>query len=66
MTESKHSPETVRHQLQLEEHLEHHKQGWIIQKIGWVVLYAGLILALAGIFGTGPLSYRTESRTESV
>lgn len=62
MTERKQSPETVRHNLQLEEHLEHHKRGWTIQKIGWVILYLGLILALAGIFGTGPLSYRTEAR----
>lgn len=65
MTESKQTLEPVRHSrdsLQLEENLDHHKKGWIIQKIGWVVLYLGLILALAGLFGTGPLSYMTKSQ----
>jgi len=62
MTESKQALEPVRHKLQLEENLDHHKKGWIIQKIGWVVLYLGLILALAGLFGTGPLSNRSEAR----
>src|SRR5687767_8063372 len=62
MTVSKQSPERVRHNLQLDENLEKHKQGWLVQKIGWVILYLGLILALAGVFGTGPLSYQTQSR----
>jgi hypothetical protein len=62
MAENKQSVETVRHSLQLEENLKQHKQGWIVQKIGWVILYLGLILALAGVFGTGPLSYKTESQ----
>ncbi|THU41090.1 hypothetical protein FAM09_02945 [Niastella caeni] len=59
MTENKQSVETVRHKLQLDESLEQHKRGWIIQKIGWGILYSALILALAGVFGSGPLSYKT-------
>jgi hypothetical protein len=62
MAENKQSVETVRHSLQLDENLDHHKKGWVIQKVGWVILYLGLILALAGVFGAGPLSYRTQSQ----
>lgn len=54
--------ETVHHDLQLDEHLEQHEKGWIIQKIGWGILYLGLILALAGFFGTGPVSYKTQNQ----
>lgn len=59
MSKSKNSLEIVHHNLQLEENIEQHKQGWRIQKIGWVILYLGLVLALLGFFGTGVLSYRT-------
>lgn len=62
MPQSKRSPETVKHHLQLDENLHQHKQGWLVQKIGWAILYLGLLLAVAGIFGTGPLSYRTISQ----
>ena len=62
MSESKKPVETVHHNLQLDEHIEQHKQGWSIQKIGWAILYIGLVLALLGVFGTGPLSYRTISQ----
>jgi hypothetical protein len=62
MAENKQSVETLRHNLQLDENLNDHKKGWVIQKVGWAVLYLGLILALAGVFGTGPLSYRTTSQ----
>lgn len=48
--------------MQLDESLDQHKQGYVIQKIGWAILYLGLILAVAGVFGTGPLSYRTQSQ----
>jgi hypothetical protein len=54
--------ERVKHNLELEENLEQHKKGWIIQKIGWSILFLGLILALAGIFGSGPISYKTQSQ----
>lgn len=61
MPGNKHSVESVRHNLQLDEDLEKQKKGWVIQKIGWVVLYVGLILAILGLFGSGPLSYKTQS-----
>lgn len=61
MPASKRSIENVRHTLQLDENPDQHKKGWVIQKIGWAVLYAGLIMALLGIFGTGPVSYRTQT-----
>jgi hypothetical protein len=59
MSKSKKSLEIVHHNLQLDENLEDHKQGWRVQKIGWTILYLGLILALLGFFGTGPFSYKT-------
>lgn len=62
MSESKKSVETVHHNLQLDENIKQHKQGWSIQKIGWAILYIGLVLALLGVFGSGPLSYRTISQ----
>lgn len=62
MAHNKQSLERVRHDLQMDENLEQHKKGWMIQKIGWGILYVGLILAVAGIFGTGPLSYQTQSQ----
>jgi hypothetical protein len=62
MPESKRSVEVVHHNLQLDENIKQHKQGWSIQKIGWAVLYLGLVLALLGLFGTGPLSHRTISQ----
>lgn len=55
------SIEKVQHSLQLDENLGQHKKGWVIQKIGWAVLYAGLILAILGVFGSGPLSYKTQT-----
>lgn len=61
MSKSKRSLEIVHHNLELDENIEQHKQGWRVQKIGWVILYLGLVLALLGLFGTGPISYRTIS-----
>jgi hypothetical protein len=61
MPANKRSIENVRHNLQLDENLHQHKKGWIIQKIGWAVLYAALIMAILGLFGTGPLSYKTQT-----
>ncbi|WP_205509952.1 hypothetical protein [Longitalea arenae] len=54
------SVERLQHDLQLEENLDQHKRGWVIQKVGWTILYLGLILAAIGVFGTGPLSYKTQ------
>jgi hypothetical protein len=61
MPANKQSVETVKHTLQLDENLHQHKKGWVIQKVGWAVLYIGLILAILGVFGSGPLSYKTQS-----
>ncbi len=62
MPGNKQTLEHVKHNLQLDENLHQHKKGWVIQKIGWAVLYTGLLLALLGLFGTGPVSYKTQSR----
>jgi hypothetical protein len=61
MPERNQTIEPIKYDLQLEENLQQHRKGWIIQKIGWGILYLGLIFALAGIFGSGPLSYKTQA-----
>ncbi len=34
---------------------------WRVQRVGWVVLALVVVLALAGLFGTGPLSWSSVS-----
>jgi hypothetical protein len=62
MPERNQTIKPIKHDLQLDENLEQHKKGWIIQKVGWGLLCLGLIFALAGVFGSGPLSYKTQSQ----
>ena len=62
MPEMNQTIERIKHNLQLNENLQQHRKGWIIQKIGWGILYLVLIFALAGLFGSGPLSYKTQSQ----
>lgn len=50
--------EHIQHNLQLNEQLDLHQKGWVVQTIGWGLLYGALILALLGLFGTGWLSYQ--------
>jgi hypothetical protein len=65
MAAGEQSMDRVRHNLELDEQPEQHKKGYIAQKVGWGVLYIGLILALAGVFGSGPVSYKTQAQNGS-
>jgi len=42
--------------LPLEDEIDLHRKGWIVQRIGWVLMFAFLIAAILGLFGEGPLS----------
>jgi hypothetical protein len=62
MAGNKQSLERVQHNMELDESLDQHITGYIIQKIGWAMLSLGLVLAVAGFFGSGPVSYKTQSQ----
>lgn len=42
--------------LPLEDEIDLHRKGWIVQRIGWVLMFAFLMAAMLGFFGEGPLS----------
>jgi hypothetical protein len=42
--------------LEMEDEIDLHRKGWIIQRIGWFFLLAVFIAACIGVFGTGPVS----------
>src|SRR5688572_30405360 len=45
--------------LQIDEDMEFEKKNWRVERISWVLLGLFILAGLAGLFGTGPLSYRT-------
>lgn len=51
--------------LQMEDEIDLHKTGWVIQRAGWVLLYVIVIAAALGFFGDGWLS-RTSTSGENV
>lgn len=52
----KHNIEMPKHKMPVNEEIELHKKGWVIQRIGWVLLALFLVAAVAGVFGDGPIS----------
>jgi hypothetical protein len=55
------SLEKVKTELEIEEHLDAHKRGFIVQKIGMIMLLVIVALGAIGFFGDGLVS--TESVT---
>lgn len=53
MSQKKHSVEVVKPDLQINEELEMHEKGWIIQRVGWVVLISIMVAGALGLFGDG-------------
>jgi hypothetical protein len=47
--------------LEIEQDLEHEKTAWRVRRIGWTVLFLLWLAGLAGLFGSGPLSWSTAS-----
>lgn len=50
--------ERVKSSLQIEEDIDLHVRGWILQRIGWGLMFTFLILAALGFFGDGILSQK--------
>jgi hypothetical protein len=50
--------ERIKSSLQIEEHIDLHITGWIIQRIGWALMLAFVLSSAAGLFGTGFLSHK--------
>jgi hypothetical protein len=48
--------EKIKPLAEIEDEIELHKKGWIIQRVGWVILFIALIAAILGLFGSGILS----------
>ncbi|HEV7330568.1 MAG TPA: hypothetical protein VGN63_05960 [Flavisolibacter sp.] len=51
--------ELVEHQLELNERIDLHKKGWVIQRVGWVFMLLVILAAALGTFGNGILSKAT-------
>lgn len=51
--------------LQLDDEIELHQTGWIIQRIAWALIVLLVIAAALGFFGTGPLSDKEVSDGEN-
>jgi hypothetical protein len=48
--------ERIRHSLEIEEHLNLHITGWVVQRIGWGAMLVFIVLGSLGLFGDGFLS----------
>ena len=42
--------------MEIEDEIDLHKTGWVIQRIGWAMVLVILVTALLGLYGTGWLS----------
>ena len=56
MPSQKHSVEQVQSSIEIDEAIQLHEKGWIIQRIGWVCIIGIMIAGILGLFGEGPLS----------
>lgn len=51
--------------LEVDEDLKFQRVEWRIQRIGWVLMLLFILAALAGAFGRGPLSRRTDQSPDN-
>lgn len=49
------------HQLQIDEQLDMHQKGWLVQRIGWILIFTLVAAAAFGVFGDGLASKISES-----
>lgn len=55
----KNGPERVQTSLQINEDIDLHSKGWVIQRIGWALMFIFVLCAALGLFGNGLLSHRS-------
>lgn len=60
-----HTIENVKTELTIEEHIELHRKGFVIQKVGLILIILTVLLAAIGVFGDGILSKKTLSAAGS-
>jgi hypothetical protein len=46
----------IKTSLDMEDEIDLHKKGWVVQRVGWIILVLILIAASLGLFGNGLLS----------
>lgn len=54
--------ERIKSSLQIDEDIDLHITGWVVQRIGWFFMLAFLLCAALGVFGTGILSKQLNSQ----
>jgi len=54
--------EKVKTDLQINEHLDAHRTGFVVQRIGLVFIIAFVVVAAIGLFGDGLVSKKTETK----
>lgn len=55
----KHSIEVIKTGIPIEEDLDLHEKGWVVQRVGWVLMLAIMLFTGLGLFGEGVLSKRS-------
>lgn len=65
MAQQNHQIEEVKTTLEIEEHLDLHKKGWVAQRIGLIFIFLLVASAALGLFGDGLLSTVKIARTDS-
>ncbi|HYF71126.1 MAG TPA: hypothetical protein VD884_23520 [Ohtaekwangia sp.] len=61
-----HEIERPKTSLEIDEDINLHVKGWIIQRVGWFIILILLVCAAIGLFGTGVLSEKTLIKEGSV
>lgn len=59
---AKEEVEEIKPELEIDEQLELHKKGWVVQRIGWVIIFLVPVLGALGMFGEGVLSNSQEEK----
>lgn len=55
---------SAHHDLELEQDDAFQRRDWLAQRIAWIMYAVILLAAIAGVFGSGPLSWQTVSDRE--
>ncbi|MGV3657459.1 MAG: hypothetical protein ACO1NX_05875 [Chitinophagaceae bacterium] len=59
---AKQAVEKILPNLQIDEQVQLHQTGWVVQRIGWVVIFLLPLLGAFGMFGEGMISSRQEEK----